>query len=112
MADVLLVHLKDDPLFRITIPSKIQAYMAAGRPILIAVPGDAEDLVTRANAGVSCDPERAESIARAAESLFRMPKAELQAMGDNGLNFYRRELSMAAGVARFEEIFREAAAIA
>ena len=37
LADVLLVHLKDDPLFRITIPSKIQAYLAAGRPILAGV---------------------------------------------------------------------------
>ena len=33
-SDALLVHLKDDPLFRITIPSKIQAYLAAGKPIL------------------------------------------------------------------------------
>ena len=40
LADVLLVHLKDHPLFRITIPSKIQAYMAVGRPILIGVKGE------------------------------------------------------------------------
>jgi colanic acid biosynthesis glycosyl transferase WcaI len=43
-ADVLLVHLKDDPLFRITIPSKTQAYLAAGKPILMGVRGDAADL--------------------------------------------------------------------
>ena len=41
LADVLLVHLQDDPLFRITIPSKAQAYLAVGRPILMAVAGDA-----------------------------------------------------------------------
>ena len=50
-ADVLLVHLKEDPLFRITIPSKIQAYLAAGKPILSAVPGDASNLVTESQAG-------------------------------------------------------------
>ena len=44
-ADALLVHLKDDPLFRITIPSKTQAYLAAGKPILMGVRGDAADLV-------------------------------------------------------------------
>ncbi len=46
-ADVLLVHLRDDPLFSITIPSKTQAYMAAGRPILMAVRGDAAAMVKR-----------------------------------------------------------------
>ena len=45
MADLLLVHLRDDPLFEITLPSKTQAYLAAGRPILMAVRGDAADLV-------------------------------------------------------------------
>ncbi len=45
LSDVLLVHLKEDPLFCITIPSKTQAYLAFGKPILMAVRGDAADLV-------------------------------------------------------------------
>lgn len=44
-ANVLLVHLKRDPLFEITVPSKTQAYMAIGKPLLMAVSGDAADLV-------------------------------------------------------------------
>src|SRR5205823_13152285 len=47
LADVLLVHLKTDPLFSITIPSKTQAYMASGKPVLMAVRGDSADLVTQ-----------------------------------------------------------------
>jgi len=62
LADVLIVHLKDDPLFRITIPSKIQAYLAVGRPILAGVRGDAAELVRMAGAGVVCQPENPESI--------------------------------------------------
>jgi colanic acid biosynthesis glycosyl transferase WcaI len=50
--EVLLVHLRRDPLFAITIPSKTQAYMAMGRPILMAVESDAADLVNRAHAGL------------------------------------------------------------
>lgn len=57
LADVLLVHLKNDPLFEITVPSKIQAYLATGKPILIGVKGDAAKLVEDANAGLSCEPE-------------------------------------------------------
>ena len=45
LADALLVHLKDDPLFRITIPHKILAYLASGKPILAAVSGDVSDLI-------------------------------------------------------------------
>src|SRR3546814_18059001 len=46
-ADVLLVHLKKDPLFAITIPSQTQAYLAVGKPILMAVDGYAADLIAK-----------------------------------------------------------------
>ncbi|ABQ25892.1 glycosyl transferase, group 1 [Geotalea uraniireducens Rf4] len=104
-ADVLLVHLKDAPLFNITIPSKIQAYMAAGRPILVAVRGDAADLVEKANAGMSCIPEDSESIAAAVEKLYAMPRNQREELGENGRKFYERELSLRAGVGKFEDIF-------
>jgi glycosyltransferase involved in cell wall biosynthesis len=107
LSDVLLVHLKDDPLFRITIPSKTQTYMAVGKPILMAVQGDAADLVARADCGVVCPPEDARALADAAVWLFQMSPAERAAMGARGCEFYRRELSMDVGVSRFEEIFRQ-----
>ncbi|HBO68654.1 MAG TPA: glycosyltransferase WbuB [Deltaproteobacteria bacterium] len=109
LADVLLVHLKDDPLFRITIPSKIQSYLAVGRPILAGVRGDAADLVRTAGAGVDCHPENPESISDAVEKLYRMPRALLDEMGDNGRRYYRGTLSLSAGVSRFEEVFQAAA---
>lgn len=111
LADVLLVHLKDDPLFRITIPSKIQAYLAVGRPILVGVRGDTADLVRVAGAGMDCQPENPESISEAVEMLFRMPRALLDEMGDNGRRYYQKELSLSAGVSRFEEVFQAAAEI-
>jgi colanic acid biosynthesis glycosyl transferase WcaI len=105
-ADLLLVHLKDDPLFAVTIPSKTQAYMAAGRPIVMAVRGEAAELVERAHAGVACPPEDAEGLAKRIIELRRSPKERLQEMGENGREFYRRELSMQVAVGRFEELFR------
>jgi glycosyltransferase involved in cell wall biosynthesis len=110
LADVLLVHLKDDSLFRITIPSKIQAYLAIGRPILAGVCGDAADLVQRAGAGLVCTPENARSIADAVETLFNMPKERLEEMGKNGRSLYHRELAMDIGIGKFEEVFRSAIA--
>jgi colanic acid biosynthesis glycosyl transferase WcaI len=105
-ADLLLVHLRDDPLFAITIPSKMQAYMAAGRPIVMAVRGESAELVERARAGVVCPPEDPESLAKRIIELRHSPRERLQEMGENGREFYRRELSMQVAVGRFEELFR------
>jgi colanic acid biosynthesis glycosyl transferase WcaI len=106
MADVLLVHLKDDPLFEITIPSKTQAYMAAGRPILIGVRGDATDLVMKANAGLPCEPENSQSIADAVCKFHAMPRSELNAMGRNGKQFYELQLSIGIAAEKLEKIFK------
>ena len=104
-ADVLLVHLKDDPLFRITIPSKTQAYMAVGKPILMGVEGNAADLVRQADAGLCCRPENPEDIARAVLQLRNMSAAERSGMGANGRQFYEKALSFNTGVTVFEDIF-------
>lgn len=105
-ADALLVHLKDDPLFTITIPSKTQAYMATGKPVLMAVRGDAADLVQASACGVCIEPENAASIVSAVERILDAGEAERQAMGQRGKDYYQRELSLSVGVARFAKLFR------
>jgi glycosyltransferase involved in cell wall biosynthesis len=109
LAGGLLVHLRDHPLFRITIPSKTQAYMFAGRPIVMAVRGDAADLVRTAGAGVLAAPEDPDGIADAILNLAALPASEREAMGRSGADYYRRHLSLAEGVRRFEEVFAEVA---
>jgi glycosyltransferase involved in cell wall biosynthesis len=108
-ADALLVHLKDDPLFHITIPSKTQAYLAAGKPIVMAVQGDAADLITSCGAGVTCQPGNPDSIAAAVKELAEAGEVRLAEMGRNGRAFYDRELSVAAGVGRFEQVLEASA---
>lgn len=105
-ADVLLVHLSDDPLFKITVPSKTQAYMAAGRPILMAVGGDAACLVEKSTSGLTCIPENAQSIAAAIEKFCDMSRQELDDMGARGRIFYDTELSLAVGANKFESVFK------
>jgi colanic acid biosynthesis glycosyl transferase WcaI len=80
-ADALLVHLRKDPLFEITIPSKTQAYMAVGKPLLMAVDGDAADLVRQSGGGVVAESENAEALAQAAEQLASSAPHALAAMG-------------------------------
>jgi glycosyltransferase involved in cell wall biosynthesis len=105
MADLLLVHLKDDPLFEITVPSKTQTYLATGRPILMAVRGNAADLVKKAGAGKTCLPQNALSIVSAVDEMVSMAQEERDEMGRQGAKFYQHELSLADGARRFEEVF-------
>ncbi len=81
LADVLLVHLKDDPLFRMTIPHKIFAYLASGKPVLAAVTGDAAAVVEDARAGVVCPPDDPVALATTVRELHAMPQVQLDQMG-------------------------------
>lgn len=107
-ADAVLVHLKKDPLFKITIPSKIQAYMAAGKPILLGVEGAAAELVKQAGAGISFIPENPDSIIQAIEKMYTMPSVDLRKMGEAGRLFYEKELSLRIGSKKFEQILQKA----
>ena len=108
-ADVLLVHLRKDPLFRVTIPSKTQAYLAAGKPILMAVDGEAADLVNRANCGVIAESENAEAICSAAESLAQLSTVQLAELGKRAHTYYQEVLALSIGVAKFGTIFNRLA---
>ena len=107
-ADALLVHLKKDPLFEITIPSKTQAYLAMGKPVLMGVSGDAAELVTRSGAGLCFPPGDSVRLAAAVGSLLSLSPNQLAQMGQAGRSFYESKLSFQAALARFESVFHEA----
>jgi len=105
-ADCALVHLRSDPLFSITIPSKTQAYMAAGKPIIMAVEGDAAKLVIESGCGIVVPPGDPDALAEAICNLAAKSPAKRLAMARAAAHFYSRNLSVAAGVDRFVILFR------
>lgn len=106
-ADALLVHLKRDPLFRITIPSKTQAYMAAGKPIIMGVDGDAADLVREAKCGCVAESENPRSIADAVKELMQLSVEQREDLSNRSKAFYMERLSLRMGAAAFGEIFKK-----
>jgi glycosyltransferase involved in cell wall biosynthesis len=102
-ADVLLVHLRDDSLFRITIPHKIYAYLASGKPILVAVRGDASDVVAEAGAGMACNPEDAQALAAAVCEFVAMPREKRDEMAAAGLRAARERYSRLQSIRKFEQ---------
>jgi len=109
IAEVLLVHLLDRPLFRITIPSKTMAYMACGRPILMAVEGDAADLISSARAGMVCPPGSPERLAEAVRALVKMPVADREALGANGRRHFECHYSRQVLLDRYEQLLYQIA---
>lgn len=107
LSNLLLVHLKKDPLFEITVPSKTQAYMAMGKPVLMAVAGDAADLIQRAECGCVATSEDVESIQQAILRIYHLSASEQLQMSLNARNYYLQELSLENGVKQFIEIFQK-----
>lgn len=96
-ADVMLVTLKRDPVFALTVPGKIQSYMACGRPIVAALDGEGGRLITESGSGLSVPSEDVDALAGAILTMYRMPKDEREAMGKRGKeyceeNFHRDKL--------------------
>lgn len=88
-ASALLVSLADQPIFAATVPNKVQAYMAAGRPILACLNGEGARLVEDAGAGLSVPAEDAGGLAAAVLRLYEMPTDDRAAMGANGRRYFK-----------------------
>ena len=107
LSDLLLVHLKKDPLFEITVPSKTQAYMAMGKPVLMAVGGDAADLIQSAECGYVAISEDVASIQTAILKIYHLSASKQLQMGLNARNYYLQELSLESGVEQFVRVFKK-----
>ncbi|MBZ5558460.1 MAG: glycosyltransferase family 4 protein [Acidobacteriia bacterium] len=109
LADVLLVHLLDRPIFHSTIPGKAAVAMASGRPILMAVRGDAADTVLRSDCGLVIPPEDPHEMAAAIRRMHAMNPRAREAMGDRGRKFYLEHMALDLGAARMDSLLRQVA---
>jgi glycosyltransferase involved in cell wall biosynthesis len=89
-ASAVLVSLVRDPIMSQTVPSKVQAYLAAGRPIIASLDGEGARVVTEAGAGVACPAEDAKALADAVIRLRDAPPEEREQMSQRGLCYYEK----------------------
>lgn len=87
VADALFIQLEDQLIWTDTIPSKIYAYMLAGRPIIAAIKGDGADVVSASQGGYICEPCNARAIADCILSIADMSIDDRMLMGKNGYNY-------------------------
>jgi glycosyltransferase involved in cell wall biosynthesis len=88
-ASALLVTLADQEILAATVPNKIQAYMAVGRPIIASMNGEGARLVVEANAGLAVPAEDSKALADAILELRALPKEARENMGSNARDYYR-----------------------
>ena len=88
-AEVLLVSLSDQPIFALTVPNKIQAYMASGRPIVASLNGEGARLVVESGAGISSPAEDSVALSKAILTLYKMSPEQRRQIGENGRAYYR-----------------------
>lgn len=87
-ASALLVSLVRSPIMSKTVPSKVQAYLAAGRPIIACLDGEGARVILEAEAGLACPAEDAQALAEAVRNLKCAGPAALERMGLNARSYY------------------------
>lgn len=107
-ADAMLVSLKDEPIFKLTVPAKVQAYMASGKPILAMLNGEGASLIGDADCGRACNAEDYRSLAREAAYLADLPGKELDMLGSNGLNYYREHFDKDKNLEKLSRLLQDA----
>lgn len=87
-ADVMIVSLKDEYIFSLTIPAKTQSYMASGKPIVSMLNGEGNRIINEAKCGLTANSGDYKTLAQNVISLYKGDKDNLLRMGANGLNYY------------------------
>jgi len=93
-ASALLVSLRDEPIFAMTIPSKVQGYLAAGRPVIASLNGEGARVIREANAGFACPAGDGGELAAAITKLFHLDKDARRELGENGRLYAEQHFSL------------------
>lgn len=107
LADVMLVTLKQEPIFALTIPAKIQSYLACAKPIIAALDGEGGRVVTEAKAGFSCPAQSPDKLASAVLDMYKMTSAARNQMGMNGKIYFEENFSRDKLVKNLEAWMKE-----
>jgi glycosyltransferase involved in cell wall biosynthesis len=95
-ADVMLVTLRRDPMITLTIPSKLQSYLACGKPVVGALDGEGAEVVRDAGCGMCGPAEDPRALAASVLELRAAGDTALRDMGERGRRYF--EANFASGM--------------
>lgn len=108
-AGALLLPLRNEQIFSLTAPGKLQPYLASGKPIIASINGEGADIVNQAQAGIACGAEQPEKLKDAVLKLHGMSEAERKKLGGNGKRFVEQHFNREVLMNQFEHILKEVA---
>jgi glycosyltransferase involved in cell wall biosynthesis len=103
-ADILLVSLKDDPIFNLTVPAKVQAYMSSGKPIMAMLNGEGSQNIKEADCGFVVPAGDGGKLAQVLKDAAQKNVEELNRMGLNGKSFYEKNFKLEECISNLEKI--------
>lgn len=110
-ADALLVPLKKDPVFSMTIPGKVQSYLMAGIPLVGMLDGEGAKVITETNAGLVCAAGDVGGLAAAVLKMAAMSAEERHQLGLNGRAYAQKEFGRDLLMDRLEALLSEAVSL-
>ncbi len=91
MADAMLVTMQKDPILSLTLPGKVQSYMAAGKPVIGAIDGETQKIIAEANCGFVVGAEAADELEQVVREFIATKEKEK--LGRNGREYYEKNFS-------------------
>lgn len=107
-ADALLVSLKSDPVFSLTIPAKVQSYLLSGVPILGMLDGEGAEVIKESNSGLVCAAGDANGLANAVKTMVEMDEGKRHRLGQNGKTYSKAEFNRRLLMNKLESLLAEA----
>ena len=105
-ADAMLVSLKENYIFSITIPAKVQTYLACGKPVLAMINGEGGKVVLDANAGLVCPAERPDRLVGNILEMNKLGVEDISKMGKNARKYYEENFERSFLFKKIENIFK------
>lgn len=106
-ADALLVSLRAEPIFAMTIPGKVQTYLAAGKPVLGMLDGEGARVILEANAGLVCPAGDGQALARQVAAMAALDRGARGRMGTQGQRYCRQAFDRDRIIGQLEQFLAE-----
>jgi len=103
-ADALIVSLKRDRIFGLTIPSKVQSYLACGKPILASIDGEGARVIKEAEAGLTCRAEDPEALVTIVQEFLSLSQIKRHEMGNKAREYFEKEFDREVLMNKLENI--------
>ena len=104
-SDICLVPLRNEPVFRTVIPSKMLEFMAGARPIILGVQGQAQEILEAADAGIPVKPEDSEALAKSIIDLYQN-SSQRKVLGRNGRKYVLQHLTRKCTAEAYLEVLK------